>query len=302
MSPVGQDIHGNPVSATTRTVGDGSYRFLGLVAGTYPISEPTLGGYLDAPAVVGGLGGRAATTDRWVYVFSGIPAGSYSISAFPPAGFLADKASPTIRAVALAAGVASSHILFGLLPPASVSGVVYLAADKAGMDDGNDFGIAQVAVTLAGTDDLGRAIVEIATTDADDRFCFAGPRPGVSTATRGTSSFFFDGPSNVGSLGGIAAPLQIRQIPVEGASPGRGYDFAQRVRPGCTLNLAQIGAVVARGPDPTGPWRRSPRRGATPPRPSIPGSSATRPSSQAGWAAWPPDADRSAAQPEIDPS
>jgi len=202
---------------------------------------------------------KATTTDlAGSYAFGGLPDGSYTVSAATPAGYLADRASPTAQAVTLANG-SSSTANFAKLPPSSIAGVVYLDANGDGKMGPNEFGIANVPVTLTGVDDLGRAVSESTTTDADGRYAFSDLRVGTYSVARGASPAFNDGPSNVGTVGGVAGRLRIAQVSLVGGGAGQGYDFAQRIKPGCFLTLPAVQRVVTQGPHPSGPSTTSSR-------------------------------------------
>ncbi len=196
---------------------------------------------------------QVATTDAaGGYAFANLAAGSYTVTTSTPSGFLIDRASPTTQPVTVAAGGTASAS-FGLLPASSLTGEVYLDANKTGHIDGKDFGVANVTVSLLGTNDLGQSILLRTITDADGRYVFANLRPGIYGVTRGASPALADGPSNVGSLGGTAAKVQLNQIALAGGDMGQNYDFAQRIKPGCILALPKIRAIINQGPAPAGP-------------------------------------------------
>ena len=186
------------------------------------------------------------------YSFTALSAGSYSVAVEVPSGYLIDKASPTIQAVNLTQGQTTSTN-FAALPPSSVSGVVYLDSDSTGVFSTNDYGVASVPIALTGRNDLGQTVTETTSTNADGRYSFADLRPGAYAVTRGASPAFTSGPSNVGSFGGVASKLQISQIALAGGSTAQSYNFAERIKPGCTLNTPGVRAVITQGSHPTGP-------------------------------------------------
>ena len=122
----GRDITGAAVSLSTLTDASGAWRFDNLLqsdATGYSVVEgaipPASGTYGDGKDTVGSAGGSAAVNDR----FTGI---------------------------VLGAGVQAAGYLFGELPQAAVSGVVYLDRNRSGAIDAEptDGRIAGVTVTL----------------------------------------------------------------------------------------------------------------------------------------------------------
>ena len=61
MTLSGTASDGTAVNTTTRTIGDGSYSFTGLAAGTYSISEAQPGALFDGLTAAGSLGGTSGT-------------------------------------------------------------------------------------------------------------------------------------------------------------------------------------------------------------------------------------------------
>ena len=176
------------------------------------------------------------------YTFSQLLAGSYTVVAIEPSGDLVDKASPSTRSEVLAAG-GSATANFGLLPPSTLSGKVYLETKGAGIN--NALGIAHVPVSLTGVDDRGNTVSLTTSTDADGNYQFGDLRPGEYTILRGASPLFSNGPDTVGSLGGKAQGLSIEQISLMGGESGLNYDFAQRVKKSCVLATPAYQSVLS---------------------------------------------------------
>src|SRR5207302_474856 len=82
---------------------------------------------------------------------------------------------------------------FGELKPASLSGFVYVDANKNGAKDSGEAGIGQVTVTLGGVDDLGNAVSLTQSTQANGSYSFTGLRPGTYTITEVQPTSYLQG-------------------------------------------------------------------------------------------------------------
>jgi uncharacterized repeat protein (TIGR01451 family) len=204
----GTDVNGNAVSLTTTTstlLGQaGSYSFAGLQpsnAAGYTVTETQPAGYLEGGDQLGTLGGNAATQD----VFSAISTTYGSIAA----GYN-----------------------FGELQPATLSGFVYIDANMNGVKDVNEPGIANVTVTLTGTNDLNQSVDVAVQTQSDGSFSFTGLRPSNAsgyTLTETQPAGFLEGADAAGSLGGnISVQDVISQIPVAAGSTGTNSLFGEK--------------------------------------------------------------------------
>ena len=138
---VGTDITGQTVTRSTLTDASGAWRFDGLPPGSYSVSEPT------QPA--GTLNGRTVST-----------AAGASVTA-------PTVAASAIGGVVLAAGQTSTGHGFAEIPPAEISGRVFGDSNNNGSVDAGEAGLPGVALTLAGTDDLGQTVSASVQTQAD---------------------------------------------------------------------------------------------------------------------------------------
>ncbi len=85
---------------------------------------------------------------------------------------------------------------------ASLSGYVYVDANGNGIRDTGEVGIADVAVTLQGTDSLGRTVVLTATTDANGFYRFDNLLAGTYSILETQPEGYFDGIDTIGTQGG----------------------------------------------------------------------------------------------------
>ncbi len=205
------------------------------------------------------------------YAFPGLNPGTYTVTENTPTGYLNDKVSPPARTITLVAGQTATPT-FGILPPSTLAGTVYLDAGNTGVIEPNDFGIAHVTVTLTGTNDLGQKIDLSTTTDANGNYEFNGLRPGVYTVTRGASPLFNNGSADVGTMGGAAQGLQINGVSLIGGESAAQYDFGQKIKPTCVLATPAFKTILAQGPHPTGPSSSSSTAKVCAPRQDVPES------------------------------
>lgn len=197
----GTDDLGQAVSLTTVTAGDGSYSFGPLRPGSYTVTETQPAGFLPGRATVG--------------------------SGTANAGSAAGDGN-SIAGVVLSAGQTGSAFNFGELPPTGVSGFVYVDANRNGTRDGGETaGIANVTVTLTGTDDHGTPVNLTTTTDASGAYAFANLRPGTYTLTETQPPAWDDGGDSVGSLGGTAGNDTLSAITLSAGQSGTGYNFGE---------------------------------------------------------------------------
>ncbi len=203
----GTDDLGAPINLTDTTATDGSYGFAGLRPGNYTLNEGAVTGYLPGRA---SAGTGAAT------------AGSANNTPSSPAY------GNEITGLVLAADNVAVEYNFGEVLANSLTGHVFNDIDGNDIEDGSDFGIASVTVTLTGTDDLGNSINEAATTDGNGDYTFAGLRPGVYTLTETHPGSYVDSTDQLGSLGGTLGNDVFSAITLVSGADGIDYIFVER--------------------------------------------------------------------------
>jgi len=153
----GTDRNGQPVQLTTHTDADGSYAFVGLLPGTYVVTEPTQPtDTLNGITVPGDKGGTAT----------------------PPS-----TVPSAISSIVLGANEAAVAYNFGEIPIASIRGRVYYDNNDNGSIDADETGIADVQIVLTGTDDAGQPVNLSVRTDAQGNYSFPNLRPGTYVVT-----------------------------------------------------------------------------------------------------------------------
>ncbi|MDT7837383.1 SdrD B-like domain-containing protein [Aquabacterium sp. OR-4] len=155
---------GQPVTLTTTTDANGAYNFSNLRPGTYTVTETQPAGYIDGKDTAGSTGGTV-TND-------------------------------VISAIVLKSGDASVENNFGeKVCLVDIGDKVWLDADKDGLQDAGEKGVAGISVTLigAGADGaLGTAddTTRSTTTDANGNYLF-------QDVAHGTYKVRFDAPSSL---------------------------------------------------------------------------------------------------------
>ncbi len=164
--------------------------------------------------------------------------GDYTIVLNPqPSGYLPGKLSRNGTVLNLPPGVNAipvtlqqsdlPHNDFGELLPAKISGYVYVDANDDGLKSNNESGIANVSVTLSGTNDLQNVIAQTVTTDANGYFEFSGLRPGTYKLSEAQPANYLDGIVTPGTPGGVAGTNQIASINLAAGTQGANNNFGE---------------------------------------------------------------------------
>ncbi len=186
---------GNSVNRTTTTGSDGSYRFEGLVPGTYTITETQPTDYVDGQDRAGSLGGVAG--------------------------------NDVINSIPLTSGQMGTDYNFGEQRIGSLSGFVYEDVNGNGTKDAGENGIAGTQVDLTGVTNNGTSVTQTTITNADGSYQFQDLAPGTYTITETQPAGFLDGQDRAGSLGGVAGNDVINSIPLAAGQMGTDYNFGE---------------------------------------------------------------------------
>ncbi|MET0281805.1 MAG: SdrD B-like domain-containing protein, partial [Steroidobacteraceae bacterium] len=209
LTLAGTDVFGNAVSRTTTTDGTGNYLFDNLEQSNgsgYTITETQPAGFADGLEAVGSAATGAA------------PGGLAS----------ATIGSNTITGIVLDKDQAATGYNFGELRQNSLGGNVFADRNNNGTAQAGDTGIANVTVTLTGTDARGVVVTRSTTTNASGVYSFANVLPGTYTLTQTQPASFLDGIDTVGNRGGSGAVNDEFSAIVLTDQDGTGYNFAER--------------------------------------------------------------------------
>lgn len=231
------------------------------------IIELRAGADCSAP-LVGGIAGLlnpTQTTAAGNYLFSGLPAGVYSVcqpdqpngtlNGLPVAGTIVSlngsggvpgnagnpvSASPAsqITAIELQAngvGEVSGSVAnnFPEVRPSSLSGSVFLDQNNDGIRQGGESGLPGVVIELQGTDWLGQPVSRNTLTDGSGNYSFAALPPGTFTVTEpnqpvGTANGITTAGSTGGSVTAVGVtPSRISGIDLPPATDSVGNNFAE---------------------------------------------------------------------------
>jgi Bacterial Ig-like domain (group 3)/SdrD B-like domain len=145
----------------------------------------------------------------------------------------------TIRAVYTGDGNflgSDSAVTVNVLAPSTIQGLVYLDFNNDGQVDFGERAIANVTITLAGTDDLGHAVSQTALTDANGVFAFINLRPSNAagyTLTETQPAGLLDGRDTLGAvngvpIGSVANDVFSGIVLAQGGSFAENYNFGER--------------------------------------------------------------------------
>ena len=87
----------------------------------------------------------------------------------------------------------------------SLSGFVFVDANRNGLKDASETGIGGVTIQLQSVDDLGNTVTLTTTTGIDGSYAFTGLRAGTYSILETQPENFNDGPDFVGTIGGQTA-------------------------------------------------------------------------------------------------
>jgi hypothetical protein len=112
------------------------------------------------------------------------------------------------------------------VPPSSLSGIVFSDFNDDGQVDFGEQGIAGVAITLTGTDDLGHAVNLSQSTDADGTYVFLSLRPGTYTIAETQPAGYTPGINSIGTGGGSVSGDQFT-VSLAAGEDAMNYNYGE---------------------------------------------------------------------------
>ncbi len=182
--------------ATTKTDANGNYKFDRLVSGVYTVVEEQPAGYFQGDTEIGSLGGVINREDE-------------------------------ITQIRLVSDMRGVRYDFCEIPPAQLSGFVYLDMNNNGLKQAGEVGIANVTVELL--DANGQPTGVTAITDETGGYVFVGLRPGTYGAREFQPAGYYDGLDTPGNAGGTAVNPgdRITGAVLIGGQHGENYNFGE---------------------------------------------------------------------------
>jgi hypothetical protein len=130
-----------------------------------------------------------------------------------------------------------------VIPPASLSGVVWEDFNDDGQVDFGERGIAGVPITLTGTDDLGHAVNQTQQTDGDGAYVFLNLRPGCYTISETQPAGYTQGTDSVGTAGGSLAATDQFFVCLSQGVNGLNYNFGEQPPAGGSVQKGQTAGI-----------------------------------------------------------
>jgi protocatechuate 3,4-dioxygenase beta subunit len=211
----GPDNTGESVTVFATTDANGLYRFTILEAGYYSVKVGSVPGYQPGKVSAGVFGGTVSGDQvSQIYVPTRYQnSGGYNF--------------------AMVKSVAPQP------PGNTLSGLAWHDQDNDGTRDLNEKALANVAVTLTGTEaGTNNAVSRTATTDANGIYRFTGLNQGTYKVQLGQVSGYVPGKASAGAFGGTPSGGTVSDIPLPGGWPvSGGYNFGLvKDPPGNTLS------------------------------------------------------------------
>ncbi|MFO0907667.1 MAG: SdrD B-like domain-containing protein [Isosphaeraceae bacterium] len=128
-----------------------------------------------------------------------------------------------------ATGVAELTLL-----QSKLSGHVYVDLDRDGRFDSFEYGMANISVSLTGTDDLGQPVSRTVLTQRDGHFEFLGLRPGTYVLDSEAPRWFRKATAHAGGAGGSNQTNGSLQLQLD-YGDADGYELGMIPAPGCRL-------------------------------------------------------------------
>ncbi len=185
--------------------------------------------------------GTQRTNADGYYEFTGLRAGTYSITEVTPIDLLEGSArvgsaggnladGSMITQIVIGGGVAATDYDFCELTPSDLSGFTYFDQNNNGLRDQGEAPLSNVLVEL--WDEGGNRIAQ-ARTEAQGFYKFTGLRPGRYRVTEQTPADYIPGRAAAGTIRGVAVGTTdatgdvIAEIDLPAGSSGINYDFGE---------------------------------------------------------------------------
>jgi hypothetical protein len=122
----------------------------------------------------------------------------------------------------------SASLTQTVIPPASLSGIVWEDFNDDGQVDFGEPGVSGVTITLTGTDDLGNSVNLSQPTDGDGAYVFLNLRPGSYYITETPPAGYLQGIDSIGTAGGSLAATDQFFVRLAAGVNGLNYNFGEQ--------------------------------------------------------------------------
>jgi hypothetical protein len=130
-----------------------------------------------------------------------------------------------------------------VIPPASLSGVVWEDFNDDGQVDFGENGIRCVTITLSGTDNLGNTVNQSQVTDGDGAHVFLNLRPGNYYLTETPPVGYVQGIDSVGTAGGSVSATDQFFVALGAGVNGLNYNFGELPPSGASVQPGQTATI-----------------------------------------------------------
>jgi large repetitive protein len=212
------------------------------------VKEAGEAGISGVSITLGGTAGAVATTNAsGAYTFTGLMAGTYSLSESQPSGWLdgidtigtpGGLVSPDLFTnIVLGAGIIGTNNNFGERAgaAASLSGFVYYDVDNDGFKDVGESGIAGVTITLNGSTIAGPVNLNTVTV-AGGGYLFPNLPAGTYSLSETQPLGWTDGKDTIGTPGGLVANDLFTNIVLGAGVNGANNNFGELQPIGTSLS------------------------------------------------------------------
>lgn len=186
-----------------------------------------------------GASSASVVTDElgW-FDFGDLKPGSYSLTNTTSGNWLAQSARAgtsggvvtnsyeQIQQVSLTSGSLGENYLFGKALKSSISGVVFVDANKNGIRDAGEIGVSGVTLRLTGNNDLGQIVSLTTVSGQGGTYSFNPLRSGSYTVTQVTPTGYMASSAKTGNLGGMVMSSSALSVSLATNEQGIQYDFA----------------------------------------------------------------------------
>lgn len=173
--------------------------------------------------VTANLGTLAPNESRTVTIVANVASSA--------AGTLANTASVTATETDSAAANNSATLNTPVAVVGTIRGRTYIDSNRNGVSDTGEAGLPGVAIALAGSDILGRAVSLNTTTDSNGDYVFNNLQPGTYSLTQTQPQGFRSAQSNPGTSGGTAGDNTITGISLASAANAQANNFGEVPNP-----------------------------------------------------------------------